>query len=91
EQGEREIAFRGMGFGRYSAELNLSYGDTVLPTQTIHFWIIPWMIILPSLAGLAILIALIMFWRKHSRERLKRQLREELESEQNNSTDQEYT
>ncbi|MBI2636758.1 MAG: hypothetical protein HYW81_01020 [Parcubacteria group bacterium] len=82
EQGEREIAWRGVGFGRYTAELDLSYGDTKLPARSIHFWIIPWMIILPSLAGLAILSILIKLWRKHSRERLKQSLREELEAEQ---------
>ncbi len=94
EQGDREIDWRGTGFGRYTATLSLSYGDTTLPAQTIHFWIIPWMIILPSLAGLIILILLILFWRKYSRERLKQQLREELEAEQNISNDpidHEYT
>lgn len=97
EQAEREIAWKGLGFGRYTAELNLSYGDTKLPVHVIHFWIIPWMIILPSLVGLATLFALIKFWRKHSRERLKQALREELEAEQNtdtnspDSTENEYT
>ncbi len=87
EQAEREIAWKGLGFGRYTALLNLSYGDTKLPTQVIHFWIIPWMVILPSLFGLGILIALITLWRKHSRERLKQVLRKELEAEQNSDND----
>ncbi|MBI2050180.1 MAG: hypothetical protein HYT31_00040 [Parcubacteria group bacterium] len=82
QSGEREIIWKGIGFGRYTAELNLSYGDAKLPSQTIHFWIIPWMIILPSLFGLAVLVSLITFWRRHSRERLKQALREELEAEQ---------
>ena len=79
---EREIAWKGLGFGRYTAELDLEYGDTQLPTTRIHFWIIPWMIILPTLAGLIILIMLIKFLRTHSRERLKQSLRQELEQEQ---------
>lgn len=82
EAGEREIAWRGLGFGRYTAELDVAFGDTKLPRETIAFWIIPWMIILPVLVGLAILIFLIKFFRTRSRENLKRQLREELAAEQ---------
>ena len=56
----------------------------------IHFWIIPWPIILPSLFGLIALIVVIRLLKKRGRERLKRELREELEQEQeHNTTDEE--
>jgi hypothetical protein len=78
---KRVIRWQGTGLGRYSAQLNLSYGSTELPAQVIHFWIIPWMILLPGLGGLVVLMALIMFWRRTSRERLKKKLRMEIEGE----------
>jgi len=89
-EGARSIEWNGFGFGRYTAELDLSYGSTRLPVQMIHFWIIPWPIILPSLFGLIALIVVIRLLKKRGRERLKRELREELEQEQeHNTTDEE--
>ncbi|MBI4122447.1 MAG: hypothetical protein HY462_00450 [Parcubacteria group bacterium] len=87
EAGERELAWRGIGFGRYTAELDVAFGDNKLPKQSVSFWIIPWMIILPVLAGLALLIVLIKFFRTRSREKLKRELREELAEEQQDNHD----
>ncbi len=80
-EGKAELTWKGFGFGRYTATLHMQYGSTALAPQTIHFWIIPWMVVIPSLLGLIILIVLIKLWRKASRERLKQQLREELQNE----------
>lgn len=83
ETGERAIAWRGIGFGRYTAELELGYSDARFPKQVIHFWIIPWKIIGGAIVGLIALYFLIKKWRQISRERLKRQLRKEFERERN--------
>jgi hypothetical protein len=81
DQEEREIVWKGIGLGRYKAELKLQYGENQFEKQVIHFWVIPWMIILPSLIGLIILIWIIKKARHSSRERLKSSLRKEIEGE----------
>jgi len=86
----RHIVWNGVGFGRYTAELDLGYGSTRFPVSTIHFWIIPWFIILPFLVALAAVILLFRVLRKRSRERLKRQLREEIIRDQSSSMPDEY-
>ncbi len=83
ENGQKSIAWKGLGFGRYTAELELSYAGQIMPKQVISFWILPWKIMA---GGLALIIALYFIskkWRQMSRERLKRQLRKELERENN--------
>ncbi len=82
DQGNRLITWRGLGFGRYTAELELSYGGKELPKQVIHFWIIPWKILLIIIIILAALILGLRQWKNLSRARLKEQLRQELEQEQ---------
>ncbi len=79
--GQKSIAWKGLGFGRYTAELDLTYAGQPRPKQTISFWILPWKVLV---GGLALIIALYFIskkWRTMSRERLKRQLRRELERE----------
>lgn len=78
QSGDKETVWKGIGFGRYRAELNLSYGDSVFPTQIVYFWIIPWKLIIPTLLALMALIFGIRFWNKKSRERIKEELRNEL-------------
>ena len=78
---EKVITWKGLGFGRYTAELSLAYNGTQFPAQIIHFWIIPWMIILPSLLGLVLIILLIKKMRRSSVERMKAKLREEMGQE----------
>ena len=82
ENGNRAITWRGLGVGRYTAELELSYGAAQLPKQIIHFWIIPWKILSIIIVILAALILGLRQWKKMSRAKLKEQLRQELEQEQ---------
>lgn len=57
------------GFGRYRADLGLSYGVAVADggqgkkslVATKYFWIMPWNIIIPLLISLAVVIALFVF------------------------------
>ncbi|MDP1709550.1 MAG: hypothetical protein Q8L21_01550, partial [Candidatus Komeilibacteria bacterium] len=79
--GKKEIIWKGLGFGRYTAELELNYAGTDLQKQVIHFWILPWKIISGAVIGLIALFFIIKKWRQMSRERIKRQLRKELERE----------
>jgi len=93
EAGDRINVFRGIGFGRYTARLSLVYGSAEVQEREIHFWVIPWMIIVPGIAGLLLLALLLRYWRATSRERLKERLRAEIEQEnphQSGYTD-EYT
>ena len=80
---KKEIVWKGLGFGCYTAELELAYAGQNFPKQIIHFWILPWKIISSVIAVLIALYFLIKKWNQISRARLKRQLREELERERN--------
>ena len=68
-----ETAWEGKnGFGRYEANLGLTYGVAVdkggQGNQTLfspkYFWIIPWRIIIPSLLGVVIIAAFFMLMLK---------------------------
>lgn len=82
-EGQKSIAWKGLGIGRYTAELDLTYAGEQMPKQTISFWIMPWKVMASGLALIIALYFIIKKWRQMSRERLKRQLRRELEGERN--------
>lgn len=48
-------------FGRYKAELNLTYGQDQTLNQTITFWVIPYKLVAIVLVGLLLVIFLIVF------------------------------
>lgn len=81
QDGKKEIVWKGLGFGRYTAELQLNYAGSDLAKQTISFWILPWKIMGGGIIILIALYFLIKKWRKVNRERIKRQLRREIERE----------
>lgn len=81
QTGKRELVWKGLGFGRYTAELELNYAGKDLAKQTVSFWILPWKIMAGVILGLIALYFLIKKWRQVNRARLKRQLRKELERE----------
>ena len=81
--GQKSIAWKGLGLGRYTAELELNFAGQTLPKQTISFWILPWKVMVGVILGLIALYFLIKTWRQMTRARLKRQLRKELERENN--------
>lgn len=83
QDGKKEIVWKGLGFGRYTAELELNYASNNLPKQTISFWILPWKVIGGGIIILIALFFLIKKWRQVNRERIKRQLRREIERERN--------
>jgi|GEM_PF-3579623 len=83
QDGKKEIIWKGLGFGRYTAELELNYAGNNLPKQTISFWILPWKVIGIGIIILIALFFIIKRYRKISRARLKRKLRRELERERN--------
>lgn len=51
-------------FGRYSADLELTYGQGQTLSQSISFWVIPYKIVLAVLAGIILLVLLIR-WTLH--------------------------
>ena len=51
------------GFLRYTAVLNLSYGDSQATSANLAFWIIPWQIILAVLIALIVIIWIIRHLR----------------------------
>lgn len=53
------------GFGRYVAELNLTFGENISATSKIVFWIIPLWLTIISLVGLALIVFLIVFIARH--------------------------
>jgi hypothetical protein len=73
------------GFGRYSAELGLTYGTPVrLGGQgksslvaVKYFWIIPWNIIIPGLLGLIFIIGLVTLLLKLYKNKAVRRAMEE--------------
>jgi preprotein translocase subunit SecG len=71
------------GFGRYSAELVLSYGTDPASggegkkslTSYVHFWILPSKIVIPALIGLvAVVILLIIFVKLQKKRAIKKTL-----------------
>lgn len=81
ENGQKSLAWKGLGMGRYTAELDLTYAGQQMPKQTISFWILPWKVMAIGLGLIIALYFIIKKWRQMSREQLKRQLRRELERE----------
>lgn len=56
-------------FGRYTAQLDVIYGDNQTMTQTQTFWVVPYKMVLAVLGGLLLIILLIVFlvkrFKKH--------------------------
>jgi hypothetical protein len=74
-----------LGFGRYTAQLVLSFGTSVPEggqgKQTIHdqtsFWIVPWKIIIPSILGLIFTFSLFfLFLKMYKNKAVERMMRE---------------
>jgi hypothetical protein len=63
----REISWdRELLIGRYTATANVNRGyDDIYDTQTITFWVLPWMIIVPIFLALFVLFFLIRFFAKN--------------------------
>lgn len=49
-------------FGRYTATLSLNRGyEDIVDTATVHFWVIPWQVLVPGVIGIIIGIFLIRY------------------------------
>ena len=61
----------GFKFGRYTAELTVAYGDNgdQFIEQSISFWIIPWKIVAAAVGAIALLGAVIWYFRTNYRRR----------------------
>ena len=67
-------------FGRYTATLNLMYGNNQKAEPvTVSFWILPWKLVLAYLGGILLLIALGYLWQKRTKKKMEEKLRMELE------------
>jgi hypothetical protein len=64
-------------FGRYKADLNLTYGNDQTMTSTITFWVIPYKMVALALGALLLIIFLIIFFLK----RFKKHVAEEVHHE----------
>jgi len=79
DDGTKEIRYRGLPMGYYSAKLTLDYGsgnETI--TRDISFIVLPWKETLGGLIALAVLILLFTKYRRWSHARLKAQLMAEM-------------
>ena len=71
---ELKQEFNNGSFGRYTATLNLTYGDSEqsLVSPPVSFWVVPWRLLVVTLAGLAVVVFLFRLNRKINR--FKKQL-----------------
>lgn len=78
------------GWGRYRADLNLSYGTTgAVATATVFFWLFPIRLVIYSLTALVSVLIVIILLNKRSRrhqaelEKEVRELKQEIEQAEN--------
>ena len=65
--------------GKYTADLNLSYGDSKTATSQASFWVIPWQILSLVLGALVIAIVLIsLITKRHNKKLIERVKKETL-------------
>jgi hypothetical protein len=73
--------------GKYSAELNLKYGDNKTSTNQLVFWVIPWQILTLIIGTLILLITIArMIMKKHNRKLIEKVKKETLTSQLVNIT-----
>jgi len=81
DDGTKEIRYRGLPIGYYTAKLTLDYGSgNEQITREISFIVLPWKQVLGGIIALVLVIFLFIKYRSWSRARMKAQLMAEMQA-----------
>ncbi|MBP7785833.1 hypothetical protein KA062_01070 [Patescibacteria group bacterium] len=78
-----KIQMKNFAFGKYTATLNVKYGENLSATKQTSFWVVPWQLL--SLILLALIIIILLFkgmMKRHNKKLIEMVKKEALTSQQ---------
>ncbi len=78
-----KVQIKNFTFGKYTATLNVNYGDNLSATKETSFWVIPWQLL--SLVIVALVLIIMIFrgmMKRHNKKLIEKIKKETLNSQQ---------
>lgn len=78
-----KIQMKNFAFGKYTATLNVKYGDNLSATKETSFWVIPWQLLSLIIAALVLIIMIFKaMMKRHNKKLIEMVKKEALTSQQ---------
>ena len=78
-----KVQIKNFAFGKYTATLNVNYGDNLSATKETSFWVIPWQLLSLVIAALVLIIIIFRgMMKRHNKKLIEKIKKETLNSQQ---------
>ena len=78
-----KVQIKNFTFGKYTATLNVNYGDNLSATKETSFWVIPWQLLSLVIAALVLIIMIFRgMMKRHNKKLIEKIKKETLNSQQ---------
>lgn len=78
-----KVQMKNFTFGKYTATLNVNYGENLSATKETSFWVIPWQLLSIVISGLVLLIIIFKgMMKRHNKKLIEMVKKEALTSQQ---------